>query len=118
MPDQALAPAETLGTHRLPAPPEARKRTPGASPAARDSATAAEVDAGRRPLRRAIRGLANGGAACFSCHRLGTAVAHGGTLGPDLSTAYARYQDSRAVGAARALFPAGARFAGDDAADR
>ena len=57
-----------------------------------DTATAAEIETGRG-LFTGERALLHGGGSCVSCHRLGEAVATGGTLGPDLSTAYARYQD-------------------------
>jgi mono/diheme cytochrome c family protein len=91
MPDQTFTPAElsALLDYLAAGGPEAdaRKKDRRA-----DSATAAEIEMGRS-LFLGRRALANGGASCFSCHRLGEMVAAGGTLGPDLSTAYARYQD-------------------------
>jgi hypothetical protein len=91
MPDQPMTPAElsALIDYLAAGGPEddARRKARRA-----DTATAAEIDIGRA-LFVGARPLANGGAACFSCHRVGSAVAHGGTLGPDLSSVYARYQD-------------------------
>jgi cytochrome c2 len=104
MPDQALSAAElsALIDYLAAGGPEADAQRKARRA---DSATAAEIDAGRA-LFVGDRALANGGAACFSCHRLGAAVAHGGTLGPDLSNVYARYQD-RALSAllGRGCFP-------------
>ena len=57
-----------------------------------ETATPIEIDVGRA-LFTGRRPLASGGASCFSCHRLGRDLGAGGTLGPDLTTAYARYQD-------------------------
>jgi len=73
-----------------------------------ETATSTEVDTGRA-LFAGRRAFASGGASCFSCHRLGTALGNGGTLGPDLSTAYARYQD-KALAAllVRGCFPGAA----------
>lgn len=91
MPDQGLTPAEigALLDYLAAAGPEAdaRRRSRHA-----DSATAAEIDMGRA-LFVGDRATASGGAPCFSCHRLRPAIAAGGTLGPDLSGVYARYQD-------------------------
>jgi mono/diheme cytochrome c family protein len=91
MPDQSLSPAEIAGLldYLAAGGPEidARKRDRRA-----DTATAAEIETGHE-LFVGQRPLANGGGACVSCHRVGDAVAAGGTLGPDLLTAYARYQD-------------------------
>jgi cytochrome c2 len=104
MPDQALTPPEisALIDYLAAGGPEADARR-----AARraETATAAEIDAGRA-LFVGDRPLASGGAACFSCHRAGGAAARGGTLGPDLSRVYARYQD-RALSAllGRGCFP-------------
>jgi cytochrome c2 len=70
-----------------------------------ETATAAEIEMGR-VLFVGQRAFASGGASCFSCHRLGNTLGAGGTLGPDLSSAYARYQD-RGLSAllARGCFP-------------
>jgi cytochrome c2 len=104
MPDQSLSPAEIVALldYLAAGGPDidARKRDRRA-----DTATAAEIDRGRA-LFVGERSLVNGGGACVSCHRVGEAVAAGGTLGPDLATAYARYQD-KALGAllAKGCFP-------------
>jgi len=57
-----------------------------------ETATPVEVETGR-VLFAGQRAFASGVAACFSCHRIGTTFGAGGTLGPDLSDAYTRYQD-------------------------
>ena len=57
-----------------------------------DAATLAEIELGRS-LFIGERPLADGGAACSSCHRVGDAARLGGSLGPDRTRAYARYQD-------------------------
>jgi cytochrome c2 len=104
MPDQALGPADlaALIDYLAAGGPEAdaARRNRRA-----DSATAGEIAAGRR-LFVGEQPLANGGAPCLSCHTLGTALGAGGTLGPDLHAAYARYQD-RGLAAllARGCFP-------------
>jgi cytochrome c2 len=60
----------------------------------RDAALATEADITRaRALFDGATPLANGGLACASCHRLAGGSARGGTMGPDLSNAYARYRD-------------------------
>jgi mono/diheme cytochrome c family protein len=91
MPDQSLAPDDlsALLDYLAAGGPEAdaRKKERRA-----ETATPDEVEMGRA-LFAGQRALANGGASCFSCHRIGTTIGAGGTLGPDLSTAYARYQD-------------------------
>ena len=91
MPDQTLSPAEiaSLLDYLAAEGPEidARKRDRRA-----DTATAAEIELGHQ-LFVGQRRLVNGGGACVSCHRVGTTVAAGGTLGPDLLSVYARYQD-------------------------
>jgi cytochrome c2 len=91
MPDQALSPPEiaALLDYLAAGGPEidARKRDRRA-----DTATAAEIEAGHE-LFVGQRPLAHGGGACISCHRVGDGVAAGGTLGPDLVNAYARYQE-------------------------
>jgi cytochrome c2 len=91
MPDQALSPIEigALLDYLAAGGPEvdARKRDRRA-----DTATAAEIEAGHE-LFVGQRPLVHGGGACITCHRVGDGVAAGGTLGPDLVNAYARYQD-------------------------
>jgi mono/diheme cytochrome c family protein len=57
-------------------------------------ATAAEIDLGRS-LFLGEQPLADGGASCSSCHRLTGTASRGGSLGPDLTRAYARFQDKR-----------------------
>ena len=56
------------------------------------TATPAEVELGRS-LFVGQRALTRGDAPCSACHRAGGSVRFGGTLGPDLAAAYARYQD-------------------------
>src|SRR5262249_52987644 len=78
---------------------EARRRNRKA-----DTATAAEVEMGRT-LFAGERVLAGGGAACSACHRV-SATAAGGSLGPDLSHAFAKFQDKGlAALLARGCFP-------------
>lgn len=74
-----------------------------------ETATTVEIEMGRT-LFVGQRAFASGGPSCFSCHRLGKNLGAGGTLGPDLSTAYARYQ-GKALAAllARGCFPGAAR---------
>ena len=73
-----------------------------------ETATPLEIELGRG-LFAGQRTFASGGASCFACHRLGKGLSGGGTLGPDLSTAYTRYQD-KALGAilTRGCFPGAA----------
>src|SRR5262245_3970765 len=104
MPDQGLTPGDlsALIDYLAAAGPEAdaRKRDRRA-----ETATVAEIDRGRS-LFVGDRALENGGAAGFSCHRVGRDLGIGGTLGPDLSSAYARYQDKGlAALLARGCFP-------------
>ena len=91
MPDQTFTPAElsALLDYLAAGGPEADARRKDRRA---DTATHAEIEMGRS-LFVGQRALANGGASCFSCHRIGAKVSAGGTLGPDLSSAYARYQD-------------------------
>jgi cytochrome c2 len=92
MPDQRLSPAEitALLGYLAAGGPEAdalRKNRPATS------ATPTEVELGRS-LFVGQRAFANRDAPCSACHRAGQAVRiGGGTLGPDLAEAYARYQD-------------------------
>jgi mono/diheme cytochrome c family protein len=56
-------------------------------------ASVAEIDAGRAWFAGRMR-LSSGGVACGDCHRIkDDAVGFGGSLGPDLTGVYARYQD-------------------------
>jgi mono/diheme cytochrome c family protein len=58
-----------------------------------DTATPANVDRGRGLFQGKVR-LANGGAACSSCHGVRDGgETRGGTLGPNLTRAYVAYQD-------------------------
>jgi len=104
MPDQSLTADEVsaLIDYLAAGGPEAdaRRKTRRA-----DTATTAEIEMGR-VLFVGQRAFANGGASCFACHRLRDTLGAGGTLGPDLSRAYARYQD-RGLSAllARGCFP-------------
>jgi mono/diheme cytochrome c family protein len=103
MPDQGLSREElsALIDYLAVAGPEADARRKARRA---DTATPAEIEAGRA-LFAGDRVLASGGASCFSCHRVAS-IGAGGTLGPDLSGAYARYQD-RGLSAllARGCFP-------------
>jgi mono/diheme cytochrome c family protein len=104
MPDQNLTPAElsALLDYLAAGGPEADARRKDRRA---DTATPAEIETGRS-LFVGRRPLAHGGASCFSCHRMGQKVSAGGTLGPDLSDAYARYQDKGlAALLARGCFP-------------
>jgi mono/diheme cytochrome c family protein len=56
-------------------------------------ATPADIEGGRAIFRGTAR-LASGGLPCATCHAVSDgASSMGGTLGPDLSTTYPRYQD-------------------------
>ena len=57
-----------------------------------DSASRDEIDRGRS-LFMGRQALAGGGASCSSCHRVREDAAAGGSLGPDLTHAYAKFQD-------------------------
>ncbi len=58
-----------------------------------ETATAAEVQLGRDLFDGAVR-FTRGGQPCSSCHTArGSNWPTGGSLGPDLSSAYAEYQD-------------------------
>jgi mono/diheme cytochrome c family protein len=56
------------------------------------SATAEEVRRGEQLFLGRVA-LASGAAACISCHAVAGRGAVGGTLGPDLTKAYAKYRD-------------------------
>jgi mono/diheme cytochrome c family protein len=55
-------------------------------------ATAAHVDRARALFDGKAK-LASGGVACSACHSLRDGARRGGTLGPDLTHAYAKYRD-------------------------
>jgi cytochrome c2 len=90
MPDQPLSPPEisALLDYLAADGPEADalKNRPA------NSATPAELDLGRS-LFVGQRAFANGDVPCSACHRVGGAVALGGTLGPDLASADAPHYD-------------------------
>jgi cytochrome c551/c552 len=103
MPDQSFSSTElsALLDYLAAGGPEAESRR-GVRRA--DTATAAEIEMGRT-LFAGERALAAGGVSCASCHRAGTAAA-GGSLGPDLTRAYARFQDKGLASLfARGCFP-------------
>ncbi|MCZ7555753.1 MAG: cytochrome c [Bacteroidia bacterium] len=57
--------------------------------------TAADVAAGRKLFNGDVR-LSNGAASCMSCHAVqGIGGLGGGTLGPDLTTVFERYQNRK-----------------------
>ena len=102
MPDQAFAPAEleALLDYFASGGPIAEARRNRRA----EHATGADVENGRA-LFRGERVPASGGAPCISCHRLaGERI--GGSLGPDLTHVYSKYQDRRmAALIARGCFP-------------
>jgi mono/diheme cytochrome c family protein len=55
-------------------------------------AEASDVEVGRRLFTGSMR-LATGGSPCGGCHSTRDASGAGGSLGPDLTTVYVRYQD-------------------------
>jgi len=104
MPEQKFSPSElaALLDYLAAGGPEAdaRRRNRRA-----DSATPAEIDLGRS-LFVGRRPLASGGASCSSCHRVRDTAGTGGSLGPDLTSAYARFQDRGLASLlARGCFP-------------
>lgn len=69
-----------------------------------DSATPDEIGLGRA-LFMGERALTDGGASCVACHRVGDIVL-GGSLGPELTHAYSKFQDRRlAALLVRGCFP-------------
>jgi cytochrome c551/c552 len=102
MPDQSFGPGElaSLLDYFADGGPEAEaKRNRRA-----ESATPAEIALGRS-LFVGERPLTDGGAACVSCHRAGDSVL-GGSLGPELTHAYSKFQDRRlAALLTRGCFP-------------
>ena len=93
MPDQSLSPGElsALLDYLAAGGPEIDARNKDRRA---DTATPAEIEMGRM-LFMGQRAFASGGASCVSCHRVHQTAGAGGTLGPDLSRAYARFQDKR-----------------------
>ena len=104
MPEQKFSPSElaALLDYLAAGGPEAdarRKNRPA------DSATPAEIEMGRS-LFVGRQPLASGGASCSSCHRVGETAETGGSLGPDLTRAYSRFQDRGLASLlARGCFP-------------
>jgi mono/diheme cytochrome c family protein len=91
MPDHDLSPEQigSLIDYLARGGPEAK------APDERDAsqATASEIQSGRL-LFFGGRHLAQGGAACSSCHSIReNGASQGGSLGPDLTAVYARYRD-------------------------
>src|SRR5262245_25896022 len=104
MPDQSLPPADLMALIDFLAAggPEAEARRRNRHT---DSATPAEIEQGRA-LFAGERPLAAGGAACSACHQIRSAGTVGGSLGPDLSRTFSRYQDrGLALLLARGCFP-------------
>jgi hypothetical protein len=83
-----------------------------------EQASIDEIDLGRA-LFAGERVAASGGAACVSCHAVAGSRT-GGTLGPDLTRAYSKFQDRRlALLLSRGCFPrvpdtSGGRSLNDD----
>jgi ubiquinol-cytochrome c reductase cytochrome c subunit len=57
-----------------------------------DTATPTDIETGRKLFYGETR-LAFGGQACSSCHGIGGSGLKGGTLGPNLTTTFIKYQD-------------------------
>jgi cytochrome c2 len=57
-----------------------------------ETATPAEIEKGRELFYGEAR-LKNGGQPCVACHTTARAAWRGGSLGPDLTNVYVRYQD-------------------------
>src|SRR5207249_3747314 len=89
MPDQNLSPGDlsALLDYLAAGGPELEARNKDRRA---DSATPAETEMGRM-LFMGQRAFARGGLSCVSCHRVDETASDGGTLGPDLSRAYARF---------------------------
>jgi cytochrome c2 len=106
MPDQSFSPAElaSLLDYLAAAGPEADARRKNRRA---DTATPAEIEMGRS-LFVGQQPLTGGGASCSSCHRVRETAGTGGTLGPDLTRAYSRFQDKGMASLfARGCFPRG-----------
>ena len=70
-----------------------------------ETATPAEIDLGRS-LFLGQQPLVGGGASCSSCHRVRETAGIGGSLGPDLTRTYSRFQDKGLASLlARGCFP-------------
>ena len=102
MPDQSFAPRELdslLDYFAAGGPIAEAKRNRRA-----ETATVAEIDLGRA-LFVGQRRLASGGAPCMACHAVGDSRI-GGSLGPDLTHAFSRFQDRRLASLiSRGCFP-------------
>lgn len=104
MPEQKFSPSElaALLDYLAAGGPEADARRKNRRA---DSATPAEIEMGRS-LFMGRQPLASGGASCSSCHRVRETAGSGGSLGPDLTPAYSRFQDlGLASLLARGCFP-------------
>ena len=104
MPEQKFSPSELaeLLDYLAAGGPEADARRKSRRA---DSATPAEIEMGRS-LFVGRQGLASGGASCSSCHRVRETAGTGGSLGPDLTPAYSRFQDRGLASLlARGCFP-------------
>jgi cytochrome c2 len=90
MPEQSFSPAEiaALLDYLAASGPEAAA---GGMRRA-DSATPAEVEMGRSLFVGAVP-MAGGSAGCISCHAISGHASNGGSLGPDLTHVYSRFQD-------------------------
>jgi cytochrome c551/c552 len=102
MPDQTFAPGElaSLLDYFAAGGPDGEAKWNRRA----ESATIAEIGQGRALFLGEV-GLADGGAACVSCHQVGDMVI-GGNLGPELTHAYSKFQDRRlAALITRGCFP-------------
>ena len=69
------------------------------------TASTARAEQGPGALFMGERALSDGGASCVSCHRVGDTML-GGSLGPELTHAYSKFQDRRlAALLSRGCFP-------------
>ena len=116
MPDQSFAPGQldSLLDYFAAGGPIAEARRHRRA----EQATVADIDLGRA-FFTGERAPVSGGAPCVSCHVV-AGYRSGGTLGPDLTRAYSKYQDRRlALLLSRGCFPrvpdtAGGRGLNDD----
>jgi mono/diheme cytochrome c family protein len=91
MPDQSFSPSELAAflDYLAAGGPEADARRKDRRA---DTATPVEIEMGRS-LFVGRRVISAGGAPCSACHRVGSTGGAGGSLGPDLTRAYSKYQD-------------------------
>jgi mono/diheme cytochrome c family protein len=104
MPDQDLSDAEVRALIQFIAEGGPKEKPLDSKPAT--EATEADIVLGEQ-LFLGRQALANGGASCISCHGVGNyGPLGGGSLGPDLSQAYSKYEDKGLAKAlAKAAFP-------------